>query len=214
MARPPSIATEVRYRPLGADDSAWILERMENTNAIVIEEPIRGVQYEINARSVAANGRSSEWVAVPVMVPDTNKVGAAAIPNITQQQSMWGFDTSVTFNATGNFDGTSVATISMSAGSLIIGDISISYGASSSTWEATPGQLVTLYLYYKDPNLEGGTRLLYIADNPVFPASENGQVSITALSITFPMPGATVSGGGSVAGQGGSSGTRINEAIA
>ncbi|WWO60452.1 hypothetical protein [Stenotrophomonas phage SOVA965] len=210
----PSIATEVRYRPLGADDSAWVLQRFDTSSAIVIQEAIRGVQYEINARSVAANGRSSEWVAVPVVVPDTNKIGAAAIPNVTQQQSLWGFDTNVTFTATGNFDGSAVATISMSAGTLIIGDQSIEYGASSATWEATPGQLVTLYLYYKDPNYEGGTRLLYIADNPVFPASENGQVAITAIPITYPMPGNTITGGGSVTGQGGSGGTRINEAIA
>lgn len=208
MARPPSIATEVRYRPLGADDSAWIVERMENSKALVIEEPLRGVQYEINARSVAANGRSSEWIAVPVTVPDTNRIGAAALPNIGNQQSMWDLQTSVTFAASTSAEGNSVATISVTAGDLVLGGITVSYGASSGTVTGNAGEKIRVYLYYDDPFFEGGTRPLGITTNIVESANVNGRVAVSSIEFTFPAAGGSSSGGGSIGGGGGSGGIR------
>lgn len=202
----PSIATEVRYRPIGADDSAWIVERMENSKALVIEEPLRGVQYEINARSVGANGRSSDWIAVPVTVPDTNRIGAAALPNIGNKQSMWDLETSVTFSATSSIEGNSVATISVTAGDLVIGGTTVSYGASAGTVTGTAGETTTVYLYYDDPYLQGGTLPLGITDNIVETANVNGRVAISSLSFKYPDAGGSSTGGGSIGGGGGSGG--------
>lgn len=204
----PSIATEVRYRPVGADDSAWIVQRMENSKALVIDEPLRGVQYEVNARSVGANGRSSEWIAVPVTVPDTNRIGAAALPNIGNQQSMWDLETTVTFAASSSIEGQSVATISVTAGDLVIGSQTISYGASSGTITGTAGQKVIVYLYYDDPYFQGGTRQLGITTNIVESANVNGRVAISAIELIFPAAGGSSSGGGSIGGGGGSGGVK------
>lgn len=204
----PSIATEVRYRPIGADDSAWIVQRMENSKALVIDEPLRGVQYEINARSVAANGRSSEWIAVPVTVPDTNRIGAAALPNIGNQQSMWDLETTVTFAASSTIEGQSVATISVTAGDLVIGSQTISYGPSSGTVTGAAGQKIIVYLYYDDPYFQGGTRQLGITTNIVESANVNGRVAISAIELTFPAAGGSSTGGGSIGGGGGSGGVK------
>lgn len=201
-----TIAYEVRYRPLGSDESAWVMKRFEAGQAMVIEEPLRGVQYEINTRSVAANGRSSAWVASPVVVPDTNRIGAAALPNIGNKQSLWDLQTSVTFAATSSAEGNSVATVSVTAGDLVIGSQYVSYGPSSGTITGNAGDKVFIYLYYDDPYLLGGTRPLGITTNIVDSANVNGRVAISSLEITFPAAGGSSSGGGSIGGGGGSGG--------
>lgn len=201
-----TIAYDVRFRPIGDDESSWVTKRFESQQAIVIEEPLRGIQYEINVRSVAANGRSSEWIPVPVTVPDTNRVGAAALPNIGNKQSLWDLQTSVTFAATSSAEGNSVATISVTAGDLVIGSQYVSYGASSGTITGNAGDKVTVYLYYDDPYLLGGTKPLGITTNIVESANVNGRVAISSLDITFPAAGGSSSGGGSIGGGGGSGG--------
>lgn len=201
-----TIAYDVRYRPLGDDESAWVTQRFESGKSIIIEEPLRGIQYEVNIRSVAASGRSSEWVPIPVTVPDTNRIGAAALPNIGNQQSMWDLATSVTFSATSNAEGNSVATISVTAGDLVIGSTTVSYGASSGTITGTAGQDVTVYMYYDDPYLQGGTLPLGITTNIVETANVNGRVAISSISFKYPVAGGSSSGGGSIGGGGGSGG--------
>ncbi|HID8537153.1 TPA: hypothetical protein ACXIMI_002283 [Stenotrophomonas maltophilia] len=168
----------------------------------------RGTPYEMQMRSVGTNGRASAWVDVAVDVPDTNRIGAAALPNIGNQQSMWDMTTSVTFAASSDASGASVATISVTAGTLIIGSVQVSYAASSATLTGTAGQKVTVYLYYVDPQLVGGSRQLMLTTNIVETANANGNVAISALQITFPAAGSSGSGGGGIGGGGGSGGSR------
>jgi len=184
---------------------------------VVLDELIRGVDYEFNARFVDKNGLSSNWVPVAASVANTNRVGAAALPNIGNQQSMWDLQTSVTFAATSSLEGNSVATISVTAGALVIGSQTVNYGASSGTITGNAGDKVTVYLYYDDPYLQGGTRPLGITTNIVETANVNGRVAITSVYIEFPAAGGSSTGGGSIGGGGGSGGAKNpnqNEQIA
>lgn len=208
MRNSTPIAAEVQYRPFDGDGDAWVLKRFEIGQDIVIDELIRGVSYEINIRYVAANGRSSDWVPALTTVADTNRIGAAALPNIGNQQSMWDLDTSVTFAASSTIEGASVATISVTAGDLVIGSQTVSYGASSGTITGTAGQQIVVYLYYDDPFLQGGTRTLGITTNIVESANVNGRVAISNINLTFPAAGGSSTGGGSIGGGGGSGGAK------
>lgn len=199
---------ELRFREVGAPDTAWQYRSQVAGQVFVVRELQRGTPYDLQMRSIGVNGRASEWVDVAVNVPDTNRVGAAALPNIGNQQSMWDMATSVTFAASSDAEGASVATISVTAGTLVIGSVQVAYAASSASLTGTAGQKVTVYLYYNDPQLLGGSRQLRVTTNVVETANANGNVAISALQITFPAAGGSGSGGGSIGGGGGSGGSR------
>lgn len=197
---------EVRYRPLGDSESAWITRSFADGDDVVIDELVRGVNYEFGLRTVASSGASSEWISAPASVPDSNRVGAAALPNIGNKQSFWDLQTSVTFTATSSPEGNSTATISVTSGDLVIGSQLVSYGASSGTITGSSGDKITVYLYYDDPLLTGGTRPLGITTNIVDSANVNGRVAISSLEITFPAAVGSNTGGGGIGGGGGSGG--------
>jgi hypothetical protein len=207
----PVVAHEVRYRQVVVGDfaeSAWMTKTFPVGENIDLEELARGVPYELQIRAVGANGNSSEWVDGSALLALTNRVGAAALPNIGNQQSMWDLQTSVTFAASTDGSGSSVATISVTAGDLIIGSVVVSYAASSATVTGAAGEKVTLYLYYHDPLLQGGSRLLNVTTNIVETANVNGNVAVSSIEFTFPPAGGSSSGGGSIGGGGGSGGIR------
>ncbi|HGM6772859.1 TPA: hypothetical protein ACKQAW_003456 [Stenotrophomonas maltophilia] len=204
----PIASYELRVREVGAPDTAWQYRSQVAGQVFVVRELQRGTPYELQMRSIGVNGRASDWVDVAVNVPDTNRVGAAALPNIGNQQSMWDMTTSVTFAASSDAEGASVATISVTAGTLVIGSVQVAYAASSASLTGTAGQKVTVYLYYYDPQLQGGSRQLRVTTNIVETANTNGNVAITALQITFPPAGSSGSGGGSIGGGGGSGGAK------
>ncbi|HEL5026762.1 TPA: hypothetical protein UOA81_001955 [Stenotrophomonas maltophilia] len=204
----PIASYELRFREVGAPDTAWQYRSQVAGQVFVVRELQRGTPYELQMRSIGVNGRASVWVDVAVNVPDSNRVGAAALPNIGNQQSMWDMTTSVTFAATSDAEGASVATISVTAGNLIIGSTQVAYAASSASLTGTAGQKVTVYLYYYDPQLQGGSRQLRVTTNVVETANTNGNVAISALQITFPAAGSSGSGGGGIGGGGGSGGSR------
>ncbi|OBU50167.1 hypothetical protein [Stenotrophomonas maltophilia] len=204
----PIASYELRVREVGAPDTAWQYRSQVAGQVFVVRELQRGTPYELQMRSIGVNGRASDWVDVAVNVPDTNRVGAAALPNIGNQQSMWDMTTSVTFAASSDAEGASVATISVTAGTLVIGAVQVAYAASSASLTGTAGQKVTVYLYYYDPQLQGGSRQLRVTTNIVETANTNGNVAITALQITFPPAGSSGTGGGSIGGGGGSGGAK------
>lgn len=202
----PVTAIEVRWRIAGTDD--WQVRTFLPDAPIQIREIDRAQSYDVQARSLGVNDLSSEWVSASVTVPDTNRTGVLALPPnaITNQSSMWGMDTSVTYASESPLSGDATATISMTAGSLIIGDKTITYGASSATVTGPPSTSLTVYLYYDDPRLEGGTKTLGVATTPVAASNVYGRVAITSVKINFPAPGGTGGGGGGIGGGGGGSG--------
>lgn len=204
----PTAAYELRFRPVGSPDQAWQYRSQVVGQVFAVREMQRGTQYEAQIRSVGVNGRVSAWVDIQVEVPDTNRVGAAALPNIGNQQAMWDMSTSVTYAASSDAEGASVATISVTAGTLIIGSVSVSYGASSATVTGAAGEKLIAYLFYDDPRLEGGSKALGVTTNVVETANVNGRIALSAVVVTFPAAGGTSTGGGSIGGGGGSGGAR------
>jgi len=212
MAAAEAVAYDVRWRAVGSE-SVWKERRFPVGPGIRLGEVSRGVTYEVQVCSVAENGQTSDWVAHTVTVPDTNRLGALALPTnvIGNRASMWNVDTSVTYAAATPESGQGTATVSVSAGTLVVGGSTILYGASSASISGAPGTSRTIYLYYDDPRMEGGSRPLGIADNIVESANADGRVAITALTIAFPAPGGTGSGGGGIGGGGGGGGANPRE---
>lgn len=210
---------EIRYRPADDDDADWLAERVPPTPNIALTGLQSGVLYLFEARSIGGNGRSSDWVPVLVTVPETNRTGALALPTnvIGNRASMWNVDTSVTYAATSPAAGASSATISVSAGTLVIGGSTIAYGASSATVTGTAGTSKIVYLYYDDPRMQGGSRVLGVADNVVESANVDGRIAVTSLKIDFPAAGGSGGGGGGIGGGGGGGGANnpvANQVIA
>lgn len=208
----PAVAYDVRYR-IAEGDADWTVERFPLAAEIIIGGVLRGTAYEAEICAVAANGRTSAWVPCPVTVPDTNRTGALALPAnvIGNQASMWDVDTSVTYASEADTEGLAQATISVSAGTLVIGSQTISYGASSAVVTGAAEEQRTVYLYYDDPRLAGGSKPLGVADNIVDSANVYGRIAITSLKITFPVAGGTGGGGGGIGGGGGGGGARDPE---
>lgn len=204
----PTVAIEARWRPTGDTVSVWQVRRFSVSQALQLTELERGVAYDIQVRSIGANGRNSAWVDAAVAVASTNRRGAAALPNVANQMAMWDVDTSVTYAASSTAEGVSTATISVSAGTLVIAGVTVAYGASSATIDGAAGDEVTAFLYYDDPLLEGGTLPLGLTTNVVESANANGRVAIAPVSLTFPAAGGSSSGGGGIGGGGGSGGSK------
>lgn len=204
------VATDIRWRSASdLGEGAWITRRLAPGEALTLRELERGVEYEVQARNIGANGRASAWVSRTITVPETNRRGASALPvnAVGNIPSVWDVDTEVTFSASTDGGGDSTATISASAGTLVIGGQTVTYGASSGTVTGTGGTTKRVFLYYDDPRLQGGSRTLGITDSFITSMSGNGRVAITNLLIEFPGIGAPPNtGGGGIGGGGGGGG--------
>lgn len=203
----PVTGMELRWRLAG--DTAWVVQRYPPSTTIQVPDAVRGGNYTIEVRNLGVMGMDSAWVTVNVTVPTTNREGSAALPvnAFGNQSSVWDVDTSVAFSATD-----SQATITVSAGTLVSGDITIPYGSSSAVVSGAPETTKTVYLYYDDPHLEGGSRTLGVTESYVESTAGAGRLAITSLKITFPAVGAPPStGGGGIGGGGGGGGARNPE---
>lgn len=202
----PVTAIEVRWRPVG--DAGWQSRSYVPGAQIQIREIERGGEYEVEARSIGVGALASEWVPATVTVPPTNRTGALALPTnvVGNQASMWDVDTSVTYEAVSDASGDSEATISVSAGTLVIADRTIAYGASSAQITGQAGETVVVYLYYDDPQWQGGSRPLGLTTNVVESANAYGRIAITSLALKFPAAGESGGGGGGIGGGGGGGG--------
>lgn len=197
---------EVRYRPSGEDNASWTAFRIGVNDDIELTGVTRGITYDIEIRNIDNTGRMSEPVSITHTVGSTIREGALALPvnSIANISSVWNVGTSVTFSATD-----SSATISVSAGSLVIGGEQINYGASSAVVTGDPEVKKTYYLYYDDPTLSGGTLPLGVTEDFITSMSGDGRVAINNIEITFPAVGAPpVTGGGGIGGGGGGGGTK------
>lgn len=202
----PVTAIEIRWRIVG--DDAWMIRRYPVGTPVTLRDLERDEDYEVEARNIGVGDLASAWVAATITVPATNLTGALALPPnvVTNQSSMWGMDTEVTYAAESPLSGDSEATISMSAGTLVVGEVDISYDASSAAVTGAPSSSRVVYLYYDDPRLEGGARELGVSDTPVGAANVYGRVAITPVLLQFPGPGDTGGGGGGIGGGGGGGG--------
>lgn len=198
------IAQELRYRIVGAEDTAWVVDRIRAGQNIEMRNVRRGITYDIEIRNIDHTGRMSAPASFQHTVGTTFREGALALPvnTVANRASVWDVDTSVTYSATD-----SVAIVSVSAGTLVIGGASISYGASSASVPGAPETKKKIYLYYDDPQLRGGSVDLGVTDDYITSLAGDGRIAIISLEITFPAVGAPPStGGGGIGGGGGGGG--------
>lgn len=208
----PAVFWDIRYRPAGSQDE-WVTERIPVGAEIRLTGVQRGVTYEGEASAVSATGRRSSWRQWGVTVASTNRTGAAALPvnSIANQASGWDMDTSVEYLASTDGSGHAEAVITVSSGSLIVGDVTVTYAASSGSVVGEPGTQRRVYLYYDDPRLQGGVRALGIADTIVESMRGAGRVAIGNVTLAFPQIGdPPISGGGGIGGGGGSGGAHVS----
>ena len=203
----PVTEVEIRWRRVG-DTGGWQSRRYLPGAKIQIREIERASEYVVEARSIGVGQLVSEWVPATVTVRPTNRTGALALPTnvVGNQASMWDVDTSVTYAAVSDASGNSEATISVSAGTLVIGGATINYGASSATVTGAADGTLRVYLYYDDPRWQGGSRPLGVTTSIVESANVPGRVAITSLLLTFPPAGESGGGGGGIGGGGGGGG--------
>lgn len=206
----PTVAIEIRWRRIGEAADAWQVRRFLPGAKAEIRAIERADQFEVEACSIGVGDLRSAWVAVNVTVPSTNRTGALALPPnvVGNQASMWDVDTSVTYAAVSDAGGVSEATVSVSAGTLVVDRRTIPYGASSAQITGAAGDTVVIYLYYDDPQWQGGSRPLGVTTNVVESANAYGRLAITSLTLKFPPAGESGGGGGGIGGGGGGGGTR------
>lgn len=101
---------------------------------------------------------------------------------------------SITYSASAGTPAT--ATISVSAFTILGGDYSTSYSASSVGVSGTGGTTVQYYLYMNDPAQTGGALTLVATTNGNDLYSSSGRLYIGDVSITFPTSGSAGGGGG------------------
>ena len=198
-----TIAYEVRFRVAGSGSNYQVRRFPVPAPSLTIKGGlVRGTSYEASVRAIGADGQPSDWVDCSFTVA-AGREGAMALPPVSSGNvgSRWAGSTAVTYNATD-----SIATVSVSAGSLQIGDGTVSYDAASASFAGSPNLVQKVYLYYDDPQLRGGARTLGITTDAVSSVSSYGRVLITALTLNFPPPGGTSSGGRSIRGIGGGTG--------
>jgi len=200
------IAQELRYRIATAEPGAWTVDRIRAGQPIELRDVRRGVTYDIEVRNIDHTGRMSAPAVLQHTVGSTAREGALALPvnAVANRASVWNVDTSVTYSATD-----SVATVSVSAGTLVMGGANISYGASSASVAGDPETKKIVYLYYDDPQLRGGSLDLGVTEDYITSLSGDGRIAITTLEIDFPAVGAPpVTGGGGIGGGGGGGGAK------
>lgn len=198
----PVTAIEVRWR--GSPDDAWESRRFLPGQEIFIPEPERGALYEVQACSIGVPGApSSEWVDASVLMPETNRTGAAALPPVVfgNTPSRWVSGTNVSWSATDT-----EATISVSAGVLQVGEKQISYAPSAVVVPGTPNTAVRFWLYYDDYHRQGGARTLGATTDPTASMAAAGRILIIPVDVTFAPAGGSTGGGGDIGGGGGGSG--------
>jgi hypothetical protein len=94
------------------------------------------------------------------------------------------------------WSGTSTSiTINVSAADLQMGSQSIHYNSSSVTRSGSAGQVITLYLYYQDPDYSGGSKTLNQSVYYVNTINDDGRVYIGTIKITYPTSGPGSGGG-------------------
>ncbi|KRG71773.1 hypothetical protein ABB27_02460 [Stenotrophomonas terrae] len=200
------IAQELRYRIAGAEGTDWAVERIPAGRNIELRSVRRGITYDVEIRNIDHTGRMSGPATFQHTVGTTLREGALALPvnAVANRASVWNVDTSVTYSATD-----SIATVSVSAGTLVMGGASVNYGASSASVAGTPSTKKTVYLFYDDPQLRGGSVDLGVTDDYITSLAGDGRIAITSMDINFPAVGAPPNtGGGGIGGGGGGGGTK------
>lgn len=136
-----------------------------------------------------ASTNAADQLGVPgsgVRIGDARNLRAIIYANYASGWSGLTFSTSTT---------TTNCAISISAATLRAGSVAVAYNASSINVAGSAGTTKTVYLYYDDDNLNGGSCTPNATTSIITALSGDGRVLLGSLSITYPTSG-TTSGGG------------------
>lgn len=198
------VAIELHWRIKDSEQPWTVARYAPDLTTITLTGLIRGETYEAEARYVQDFGPPSSWATADIIVSDTDRIGTTALPPVVSGNvsSRWVSGTEITWSAT-----ETACTINVSAGVLQYGERPVSYNASSIELVGTADEVRTVYLYYDDPKVEGGTRTLGATTDSVASMAGYGRVLIDQVTVTFDSAGGTgTSGGGDIGGSGGGSG--------
>lgn len=187
------VAARWSYRIVDDDDATgWVTEETTDLDGFDLPHPRLGATYEFMVQYVGPDGQVGEALTFTYQVPETGRQGALALPaGVAANVGIWDVDTEIEWSAD-----TTSATISVSAGTLVIAGQTISYGASSVVVTGAAETTKTFYLYYDDPQLSGGTHELFASETYVDMRNGDGRVPIVDVTITFPATGTSTGGGG------------------
>ena len=124
--------------------------------------------------------------------------GQRRLPAISAMNLGYKFTGAITYTSAAGSPAT--ATISVTAGSCLIGSDSVSYNAMNVNTTGTGGTNVTYQLYVDDPNFAGGTKTLVATTSGNAVYQNDGRVWIGSVTVAYPSSG---TGGGSGGGGGG-----------
>ncbi len=118
------------------------------------------------------------------------------VPRMLATNLAYKFTGAISYSATAGSPAT--ATISVSAGSCLIGSATVSYNAMSAGVSGTNGTAVTYWLYIDDAAYAGGTQTLVATTNANAIYASDARVYIGSVTVVYP-----TTGGGGGGGDGG-----------
>lgn len=151
------------------------------------------LKFEIGSKATPfdASTNTADQLGVSgsgVRIGDARNLRAIIYANYASGWSGLTFSTSTT---------TTNCSISISAATLRAGSVAVAYNASNINVAGSAGTTKTVYLYYDDDNLDGGSRTPAATTSLITALSDNGRVLLGSVSITYPTSGTTSGGGGS-----------------
>lgn len=200
---PTATVYELRYRlvPVAPDTemNGWVYQRFTATTSIQLVGILRGRTYDLNVRAESASGALSDWSQTySFPIPDTNRTGSLALSaNTAQKAGVWNASTAVSYSLT-----STSASISLTDAVLTIEGKSIAYSNASVNVSGSPLAQKTFWLYFNDPELQGGTRVLHASEDYEVAIGTRGNIIVFPLDLEFPDAGNTGGGSGGVGGGG------------
>lgn len=193
---------EVRYRVVDSGQE-WTRLNVPRQPLLKLRGLRRGSEYEYGVRALGG-GRASDYTTGTFTVPTTHRLDARALPpgTVGNVGAVWSTGASVTWSATDT-----LASISVGALDMAVGDAVVSYGATSADVAGTASEVKIVHLYYDDPTFLGGSLTLGVTTDLLTARTGYGRIYIATLTITYDVGGGSgTSGGGGIAGGGGGSG--------
>ncbi|MGY3265792.1 hypothetical protein [Lysobacter sp. HA35] len=176
--------------------------------------PANAASYRVVLQAVVANGTASAATAAASGLPAdirwsnvglvfatdlASEVSGHLLDNRRLPQIMVGngrakVPTTITYAASAGTP--AVGTINVGAFTVLGGDYTLSYSASSVGVSGTGGSTVQYYLYMDDPNHVGGARTLVATTNGNDIYGSSGRIYIGDCAVTFPTSGSAGGPGG------------------
>ncbi|HEX9391473.1 MAG TPA: fibronectin type III domain-containing protein [Usitatibacteraceae bacterium] len=193
---PLTQAVTVDYRVYTVDD----VQRLSSASSIVSLTPALTVALDSQVSDGATYARilASEMVAgVPKLeiAGSGKQVGDSRNTPMISTAGLVSRISGATISVSSAAGTPATATLSVTAFTMYIGSVTLSYNAASVGVTGTNGAVVTYYIYFDDAAYAGGTPTLVATTTANAIAQADGRVYVGSVTFTFPTSG-TGGGGG------------------